>query len=145
LIARLPDWQSALSAYILSRAQTPFRYGQLDCGLFVADAIQAMTGVDVAAPLRGRYTNRKQAFEAIKALCGSASMEALANYLSSEHGLPQVRVLLAQRGDPVVLRTGQRSSLGIVDLVPGYLLTPYRDGLLRLPLSCASRTFHIGQ
>ena len=115
----------------------------MDCGLFVANAIEAMTAIDVAEPLRGTYTNRREAFAAIKALCGQASMEAVAEYLAKQHGLPQVPVLCAQRGDPVMLRHGRTSSLGILAMHGTEILTPYKDGLLRLPLSHATRAWHI--
>ena len=143
-MTRLDNWQTTLSDYIVSCAHKPFQYGVLDCGLFVADAIKAMTGKDVAGELRGLYTTRGTAFMAIKALCGRTSMEAGAAYLAGQSGVPEVPVLMAQRGDPILLRHGASSSLGIVDMSPGYLLTPYRNGLLRLPLTLATRAYHIG-
>jgi len=141
--ARLIDWQARASAYIERVAAQPFRYGSLDCGLFVAGAIEALTGVDVAAPLRGQYTNRAEAFAAIAALCGSPTMEAVGGHLARVHGIPEVGILSAQRGDPVQIRRGRRSSLGIVAMHGTEILTPYRAGLLRLPLNCASRAWHI--
>lgn len=33
-----------------------FRYGKLDCCLFVADVIKQLTGKDFAEPWRGKYT-----------------------------------------------------------------------------------------
>jgi hypothetical protein len=115
----------------------------MDCGLFVANAIEAMTAIDVAEPLRGTYSNRREALAAIKALCGRPTMEAVAEYLSSKHGIPEIPVRCAQRGDPVMLRRGRTSSLGIVAMHGTEILTPYKDGLLRLPLSQASRAWHI--
>jgi len=140
---RLPNWQSRLSDYLTSCACTRFKYGSLDCGLFVADSIQAMTGIDVGEPLRGKYRTRVEAFSAIKALCGRASMEAVAAYLAHQHNIPEVPVLSAQRGDAVVLRKGSRSSLGIVAMHGTEILTPYKDGILRLPLSLATAAYHI--
>lgn len=140
---RLSNWQSQLSEYLISCARTPFRYGQLDCGIFVADAIRAMTGVDVGEPLRGRYKTRTEAFALIKSLCGRASMDALATYLAEQHSIPAVPVLRAQRGDAVVLRHGRRSSLGLIAMHGTEILTPYKDGILRLPLTQATSAYHI--
>jgi hypothetical protein len=141
-LTRYGDWQSRLTAYLLHAERVPFRYGVQDCGLFVAGAILAMTGVDTVAELRG-YTNRTQAFQRIADVCGQPTMEAAAVYLAKLHGLPEVPVLCAQRGDAVMLRGGRRSSLGIVAMHGTEILTPYRAGLLRLPLSHARRAWHI--
>jgi hypothetical protein len=143
MLTRLSNWQSSLSGYLMSVASTPFRYGVLDCGLFVADALLVMTGIDAASELRGTYTNRREAFASIKSLCGTASMEAVATYIARSYGIPQLPILCAQRGDPVLLRHGRTSSLGIVALHGTEILTPYKDGLLRLPLSHATRAWHI--
>ena len=142
-MVRLSDWQSRLSTYLVSCAHTPFRYGHLDCGLFVAGAIQAISGVDVAKELRGKYKTRSEALEQITLLCGSPTMEAVAVYLANENGFPEVPVLCAQRGDPVVLKSGRRSTLGIIAMHGTEVLTPYRHGILRVPLSLATRAFRI--
>lgn len=141
-LTRLEDWQSKLTDYLLNAERVPFRYGHQDCGLFVAGAIRAMTGIDVASTLRG-YTNRTEAFRRIAALCGQTTMEAVAGYIAAAHGIPEAPILLAQRGDAVMLRSGRRSSLGIVAMHGTEILTPYRSGLLRLPLSHAHRAWHI--
>jgi hypothetical protein len=141
-MTRLDNWQSRLSEYLTRCAHSPFRYGSFDCGLFTTGAIEAMTGVDVAVELRG-YKNRVEAFAAIKTLCGTATMEAVGDYLAAQNGIPEVPILMAQRGDPVMLRHGRRSSLGIVSMFSIEILTPSKDGLLRLPLSHATKAWHI--
>jgi len=143
MLTRLPNWQSALSAYLVESAHTRFAYGVLDCGLFAAGAIAAMTGVDAARALRGQYHSRAEAFAAIRRLCGRPTVEAVAEHLAKSLGVPEVSAACAQRGDPVLLRSGRRSSLGIVAMHGTEILTPCRDGLLRLPLSHATRAWHI--
>jgi len=54
---RAPDWRARLAAFIEARRATPFVWGAHDCCLFAADAVLAMGGPDVAAPLRG-YASR---------------------------------------------------------------------------------------
>ena len=136
-VTRLEDWQSNLTDYLLRAERVPFRYGHQDCGLFVAGAIRAMTGVDVASTLRG-YTNRTEAFRRIAALCGQTTMEAVAGYIAAAHGIPEVPILLAQRGDAVMLRSGRRSSLGIVAMHGTEILTP----LPRRPLASPTLPRH---
>jgi hypothetical protein len=140
MLQRKPDWQSALSEYVIACAQQPFRYGAMDCGLFVAGAMEAMTGVDVAAELRGKYTNRTQAFEAIRRACGRKSMGAIADHLAAKFGIEEVAILSAWRGDAVQSRTGR---LGIVAMHGTEILTPAKFGLLRLPLEHAVRAWRI--
>jgi hypothetical protein len=143
-MTRLWNWQTRLSEYIVANATRPFKYGMLDCGLFLAGAIEAITGVDVAEGLRGRYRTRKKAFEAIKDMCGIATTEAIAAHLAEKYGAKEVPILYAQAGDAVVLRHGRRSSLGIVAMHGTEILTPYKDGILRLPLEHATKSYRIG-
>jgi len=53
VVSRLPDWRERLAAFVAARRETPFAWGAADCCLTSADAVCAMTGVDLAAPLRG--------------------------------------------------------------------------------------------
>jgi hypothetical protein len=140
---RKEGWEAALSDYLLRAAVMPFSYGRQDCGLFVAGAIEAMTGLDVIPLLRGRYSGRREAFAAIRALCGKPTMEAVATYLAGIYGFPEVPVSFARRGDPVQLRQGRRASLGLVAMYGTELLTPFAGGLLRLPLSYATRAWRV--
>jgi len=128
-----------LSAYLLRCYAQPFQYGVMDCGLFVAGAIEAMTGVDVARELRG-YHNRAQAFASIRQVCGRRNMTAIADHLATQFGIAEVPLLMAGRGDAVQFRTGR---LGLVAMHGTELLTPYKDGLLRLPLNQAVRAWRI--
>ena len=138
-MTRLDSWQTTLSVYLLQCYGRPFKYGVMDCGLFVAGAIEAMTGVDVASELRG-YQNRTQAFEAIRRVCGCKNMLVICDHIAAEFGCPAIPVTMAQRGDALQLRSG---SLGIVAMHGTELLTPYKDGLLRLPLKQAVRAWRI--
>jgi hypothetical protein len=143
MLTRKPDWQSCLSSYVLECAAKPFRYGELDCGLFVAGAIEAMTGVDVAGDLRGVYATRKEAFGTIRRLAGRASMEAIAECIAARCGAQEVPVAFAQRGDAVQLGRGRAATLGIVAMHGTEILAPAKDGLVRMEMSKAVRAWHI--
>ena len=67
---RHPDWARRLEALVSERLAQPFAWGQRDCALWAADVVQACTGVDVAADVRGRYTDRISAVRAYKRLGG---------------------------------------------------------------------------
>ena len=63
---RKADWETALGAVLDDYADRPFEWGKSDCCLFVADIVQAMTGVDPAAAYRGRYSNETGARLALR-------------------------------------------------------------------------------
>ena len=52
---RLPDWRGRLNRYIEAVRRRPFAPGTHDCALFVAGAVEAMTGEDPSEGLRGAY------------------------------------------------------------------------------------------
>jgi hypothetical protein len=74
-LIRRRDWRSRLDAYLDSIEGKPFAWGQLDCALFAADTVLAMTGVDLAESFRGRYSDQEGAAAAIKA-AGADDYEA---------------------------------------------------------------------
>jgi hypothetical protein len=140
---RKPNWHIALADYLRSCESARFEYGRMDCGLFVAGAIQAVSGIDVAEAVRGTYATRTQAFARIGALCGARTVEAVAVHLAARYGLREVGVAFAQRGDPVLLKHGRASRLGLIAMYGTEILAPGRVGLLRFPLDRATRAWHI--
>ena len=63
---RLPDWQTRLAAYFDENAGRPHQYGAFDCALFVAGAVEAMTGKDFGAPFRGKYRSAAGSIRALR-------------------------------------------------------------------------------
>ena len=53
---RLPDWEARLAGLLDRVRDLPFALGRWDCALFAGAAVEAVTGVDIAAPFRGRYS-----------------------------------------------------------------------------------------
>lgn len=49
-----------LPAYLREAGRRPFRWGELDCFLFVADWVERATGIDPAGEYRGAYTNMRE-------------------------------------------------------------------------------------
>lgn len=124
-----------LDRFLLDHAHAPFAYGRFDCCLFVADAIHAMTGTDIAARFRGRYHSRKSAHQAIKTYCGKPSVRTLIERAATEHGMPAIPVSCAQRGDLLLLKRAKGYSLGILALNGRDALVMRRVGIWRLPLA----------
>lgn len=80
--ARLPDWETRLSAYLADARDRVEAGGDEYCALFAAGAVQAVTGDDIAAEYRGRYRYVADNLQAV----------------IDEH-LPERPRALAQRGD----------------------------------------------
>lgn len=112
----------------------PLVYGRSDCCLFVCNAIQAMTGVDVAAEFRGKYSTLAEARR-------FGTVREIAERITAQFSMPEVPVLRAQRGDVVLIK--RRSySLGLVDL-SGRIAALTKDGLTRIPIESASKAWRV--
>ena len=92
-MSRLPDWEERLHAYLASRAGAEHAYGVIDCCLFSADAVEAMTGHDPAAAFRGRYSSAAGSARALKRY-GAGTLEATIDTM-----FEAIPVAFARRGD----------------------------------------------
>jgi hypothetical protein len=97
---RYSDWQARLTTYFNDVSHLPFEWGTHDCSLFVAGAVLAQTGVDIAEPFRGKYTDKTGAAQALR-VYGAGTLQRTFNNIfgKSKH------VAQAKRGD-VVLHAG---------------------------------------
>jgi len=102
-MTRRNDWEARLSDYMTRVSKTAFAYGQHDCALFAAGAVEAMTGTDFAAAYRGKYRSVAGSIRALKRY-GAGTLEATMDALFAERP-----IAFARRGD-LVLFSG---SLGI--------------------------------
>ena len=136
---RYQDWPSRLHRYIESIKETPFKYGIYDCGLMAAGCIHAMTGEDFAEEFRG-YASSREALDSIKRVTGSASIAKLGGYVASKHGLTEVPILMAQRGDLAIVRNRR---FGIVALTGSEIYVPAKTGVIRVPLDHATAIYRI--
>jgi hypothetical protein len=143
-LQRRSDWQSRFASFLISHRHHYFSYGTWDCGLFVADAIQAMTDQDLAAPFRGKYSSSSQVRKAIRKYAGSPSVRALAEQIAIEHKMPEVKILRARRGDLVLFKRPRDYSFGLVDLNGRDVIVISSSGLSRLPVADAFRAWKVG-
>jgi hypothetical protein len=131
------DWDRRLDAHLKAALGRPFSWGEHDCALFAANAVRDMTGIDGAAPFRGRYRTARGATLALRRFAGGGLAEAAAA-ICATHGWPAVPVTLAQRGDLVLLDTAEGPALGLVDLTGRQAVKAGQDGLQALPLDAPS-------
>lgn len=61
-----PDWRDRLERTIADATEAPFVWGTNDCALFAARCVEAMTGHDLGAPLRGTYESPAGALRALR-------------------------------------------------------------------------------
>lgn len=133
-LQRRASWPEDLAAFFEAHRELPFAWGSNDCALFAADAVLAMTGVDVAKDLRG-YTTELGAARLIAKVGG---MKALA--LSC--GVKEKAAGFAQRGDVVLADMEGRETFGVVS-GDGYWRAPGAEGAVARPMSEALAVFGV--
>lgn len=131
-MARRTDWRSQLATFVEQRR----RADAGDCGLFVADGIMAMTGVDLAARYRGRYATIAEGVELLRA-DGYADLCAFA----AAH-LIEVHPSQARAGDVMAFPSVETGwALGLVN---GERVTvPRGNGLGTVSREGATRAFRV--
>lgn len=149
-LTRTPHWATReFHDFLVARANTPFAWGTNDCCLFPADAIQAFTGVDLAADFRGKYSTEWGALALIKTVTGGSTVEDAAAYCARKHGLVEwVRggrpaPLFAQRGDLVVLNDDGNLIAGVVHLKGTHAVTVGAEGLKLLSIRAIKRAWKV--
>lgn len=90
---RLPDWESRLQEFLQRRGEACHTWGVTDCCMNAADAVLAITGEDLAAEFRGRYTTAAGATRALKRY-GAGTLGA-----TLDAKLPSNGRAFARRGD----------------------------------------------
>jgi len=104
---RKNNWQSALHNFIDSRRKEPHKWGYNDCALFVADAVQEITGNDYAADFRGKYRSAKGSVKALRDR-GYTDVSGVPDSLFNS-----VPADKAMKGDVVSITRDKHVSLGI--------------------------------
>lgn len=136
-----------LPAFIESRLLTPFRWGANDCATFAADAIEAITGVDVAEDFRDKYNTKLGAFKTIKKVTGGSTVVDAAAYCAVKHGMKEHDYpLMAKRGDLVIVRNNAGEEIaGIVGLNGRHVWVPSNEGLVQISIVDVIRSWSTGE
>ncbi len=108
MLKRYPDWPQRLAEALRQRARSRYAWGQNDCAMFAADAVQAMTGQDFAAMFRGRYRTKRGASQVLRAH-GWSGLEEMVDSILPRHD-DQARL---RRGDVVLYAGRYGDFLGI--------------------------------
>lgn len=136
-LTRLPDWPERLSEIIDAARYKPFVWGEHDCCLFAMDCVQAMTGVDLAAPYRG-YKGKKQGLMVLKE---NGGLRGIAETVARKFNIAEIDPAFAGRGDVCLFNIGQGDSLGI--RAGEWIYAPGLDAIAAMRLSLAKRAWRI--
>lgn len=136
VITKLPDWKTRLSRYMLAVMHKPFAYGEHDCALLWAGAIEAMTGQDLAAEWRGRYTTRLGGLRHLRK-AGHDDHIALVEALFQKMQNPR----FAQVGDLAVINTDDGMGSGVI--TGPFIAALGEAGMQMLPMTQAKRVYRV--
>lgn len=105
---RREDWRERLLEYVEQVRREPFEFGAMDCALFVAGCIEAMTGEDLAEPYRGKYATMDEGLALMRST-------GYADYVEFfRHRYEAVPVAFARVGDVAILESDEGPTLGVV-------------------------------
>jgi hypothetical protein len=136
---RKQNWHNGLFELIRSRRDAPFEWGKNDCTLFAADCVEAITGVDLAADYRDKYSSEVGAYKLLKKEFEGDIGRAVERFLGE--GIPPLR---ARRGDIVLIDSGRPLSPALAMCEGRYVVAPGPHGLAFQELSKALKAWRIG-
>lgn len=136
-LTRLSDWQTRLHRYLCSTRGRAMQPGQHDCCLFGAGAIEAVTGVDLAADWRGRYTTLAGGQRALKKAGYADHIALIAAHL------PEAHPSEALAGDIAIVSTEAGPAVGVVQGAVVYVLHA-AGGIGLVPMSIVQHLFKVG-
>jgi hypothetical protein len=130
---RLTGWPERLAAYAAAAAHRPFAWGSLDCVLFAAGAVEAVTGVRPPMPV---WTDVRGGLRQLRTYGGLVgAVESI--------GLPELsRPSCAARGDVLLIQGVRREFLAVC---LGHVWAhPGPHGLRYGPMYVAERGWKVG-
>lgn len=134
---RYSFWRTALADYVHRVAHLSFQWGEHDCALFAAGAVEVMTGEDIAAPYRGRY---KTMAGGLRAMRKTGHDDHVAYFASL---FEEIHPSHATVGDIAVIAIDEGEALGVVQGERIYAIGPGETRIGTVPLGRASRAFRV--
>lgn len=144
-IQRRQNWDTQhFHQFLLDHANKPFAWGSHDCALFAANAVEAITGVDIAADFRGKYTTQLGALRTISKITDGSTVTDAVAHCAEKHGLVEhVHPLMAKRGDLVIIDNAGTLIAGVVHLNGRHVVSASETGLVRLPITNIVRAWSL--
>lgn len=136
-LKRLPGWRSRLHTCLETIRRRPFDWGVHDCALGLAvPCVEAITGVDLGAAWRGRYSDAAEA-RATLAVAGHADIGGLLASMFEE-----IAPSFATTGDLVTL-PGEEDGLSMGVVTGSSIAALGRLGIVNVPFLSALRAFRV--
>ena len=129
------NWVIELARFIESRRTMPFIWGENDCCLFVADAVQLISGIDPAEPFRGKYTTATGAARALKKYGDGTIAGALSQVFQ------EIKPCELGRGDVAMIEVNGQPAAALS--FSGKLWAVSESGLITLPRSEAYQAWRV--
>ncbi|MBN9243933.1 MAG: hypothetical protein J0I98_14170 [Mesorhizobium sp.] len=133
---RVSDWDRRLARVTEKHLSLPGEWGVSDCLLTAADAFEAVTGIDYAAAIRGKYSTEQGAAKLLRRRKCKTVEDALARLF------PPTPVLLARRGDAATVERDGTIYSGYVCEYGISMKT--LAGLTFVPVTEARSAFQVG-
>ena len=134
---RYIDWTDRLTKKFQKAATQTFEWGTHDCILFAADCVEAITGIDPAKSVRGRYTSEEEANILMQEEFGGGTIEEVMDHGLARHNFIRIASAFAQRGDLVAVKTQDvrsntiRPVAGVIDLTGRNILLVTEKGFIQ--------------
>lgn len=135
---RTEGWRKRLANYVNQARSIPYQLGTQDCWLFVAGAVEAITGVDHAKAHRGHYKAVRGALGVMNRAGADNMADFAGKYLTERASTAE-----AQIGDVMAIPTKDAFgfSLGILNGERVLVITP--NGIDTRDRSEATRAFEV--
>lgn len=140
-LTRYERWPQLLADYLAGRANEPFAWGQNDCVLFALDGVLAITGLDAASDIRGRYSTALGAAKRMKTLYGEAALSLAATNFALHWGGKEIVTSMAGRGDLILYLSDARASLGLC--TGRHFAGAGETGTVSIPMKFAERAWRV--
>jgi len=133
---RYQDWPLRLDAYVTARLHRPFAWGTQDCCQFARGAVKTQTGAD---PAKGWGL---RPYKAARGAIGQLARLGGLEKLPERAGMQPVPVLMARRGDLVLVPNETHPALGVV--VGSKVAYPGKEGLIYVTLKMCTAAWRVG-
>ena len=129
---KVDNWQNLLIEYIASAANGTFAYGQQDCALFAAGAVDIQLGTQYVRDWVGKYKSWPEGLRKLRKLGHDDHLALFGKHLT------EVLPPFAQVGDIAAMG----DAMGIVQGAGIYVLQDPK-GIGLAPLTSATRVFRV--
>lgn len=137
---RLDDWRARLAAEMDRQRRDPFAWGTQDCAVGLAcGVVLAITGVDLGAPYRGRYTTSAGALRLMR----ESGADDLAGFAALH--LPEIHPAFARVGDLGVIEADGPFGQAFAMIDASGVIVMTDEGHGRRPRGDVIRAFRVGE